>query len=173
MMTHIAKEELTAYEIGYLLTPLVPEEQVAATVERVIVGALTAAGATVGVQTGPKLIPLAYRIKKMIDNRHQTFSEAYFGSIRFIASPEAGAAIGATLGRVPELVRSLLVVIPAGETEGQTARRQSREEGSRAEPVTESAAIDEVAAPVTAPSAAEQREAIDKGIDDLLTPATV
>ena len=141
------------YDLGYLLSPWVGEDKVVATVDRVIKTGLTAAGAVNASELAPRLAPLAYPIKKTLEHKSTTFTDAYLGAVRFRCSPDQLAALQEGWRRAAEMVRYLLIqetpVVPR-----PAVRRQVRP------PAPPSGGADDTA-----------REAIDKGIEDLLAPA--
>ena len=103
------KDEKQAYELGFLLSPLVVADQAVATVDKLLKSALLAIGGEVEREEAPQLIPLAYPLKRTIDNRGTIFREAYFGVIYFRAEPLAMASLETDWQCLPELVRHLLI----------------------------------------------------------------
>ena len=113
------------YEIGYLLVPIIAAETVAQTVETLIRGAIIAAGGQILDGGEPKLVPLAYPIRKTIDNKNLRFREAYFASLRFNISPDQIAPLDQTLRSSPHLLRFLIVELPVQTEEPRRRPRMS------------------------------------------------
>ena len=57
-------------------------------------------------------MPLAYPIRKTIDNKNLRFREAYFASLRFNITPNRIAPLDQTLRLSPLLLRFLMVELP-------------------------------------------------------------
>jgi ribosomal protein S6 len=106
-------EDRKTYELGYLLSPLVAGEVLSETVEKEIKQALTAAGAEIKKELEPRLRPLAYEIKKIVEHKGSTFREAYFGALAFVAAPSAIAEIESKLKKSTMIVRHMLMILPA------------------------------------------------------------
>lgn len=100
------------YEISYLLAPIIAVEAVASTVETLIRGTILAAGGQILSGEEPKLLPLAYPIRKTIDNKSLRFREAHFASLRFNFSPDQIAVFDQTLRLSSHLLRFLIVELP-------------------------------------------------------------
>jgi len=75
-------EESNIYELGYLLLPTIALENVSNEVDT-LKEALKDLEAHFISDERPKLITLAYEMDKMIDNKRQRFTNAYFGWIKF------------------------------------------------------------------------------------------
>ncbi|MEA1929627.1 MAG: 30S ribosomal protein S6 [Patescibacteria group bacterium] len=143
-----------AYELGYLLSPLVPADKVGETVESVIKQALAAVGAKIVLENDPRMIPLAYPIKQVVDNKGTTFREAYFGTIYFDASADVATGLAADWQRSPMLIRHLLIKNSPPAPQKSPAPAPSRPEADT---------------PSTKPTL--NRAVIDREIEDLLTEA--
>ena len=102
-----------AYEIGFWLSPLLTPEQATLAVEETFKTPLKQTGGQVLTEAAPKLMPLAYRVRRAIDNKNQSFAEAYFGWLRFKAAPETAVALSAAVRRSDRWLRSLVVNLPA------------------------------------------------------------
>mgnify|MGYP001587481716 CR=1 FL=1 len=100
------------YEIGYLLVPTIAAEAVAATIETLLRGTIAAGGGQILGGGEPKLMPLAYPIRKTIDNKNLRFREAYFASLRFNITPNRIAPLDQTFRLSPLLLRFLMVELP-------------------------------------------------------------
>ncbi len=151
------------YEIGYLLAPFIGEADKDAAVAKEIKVVIESAAGRVAAELSPSLIPLAYPIRKMIENKYSLFRDAYFGTVKFEAGPAAVVVINSALLKSESLIRFLLI-----ETNKNTdlkARTHSL------------AAPSSRRAPISFPVASSERivpdaEKIDKEIDDLLVASS-
>lgn len=100
------------YELGYLLTPIIAAETVSGTVETLIRGTITAAGGQIIGGEEPKLIPLAYPIRKTVENKNLRFQEAYFASLRFSAPPVKIIELDKVFRFSPTVLRFLIIESP-------------------------------------------------------------
>lgn len=149
------------YEIGYLLLPLISAEELEAKTAELIKTAIEANSATVVSQLSPKMRALAYPISKFLNKKNTPFREAYFGSVRFDATPADALKIKTALDKNENIIRHLLVIIPKVTekplSEGSALRRRIRAQA----PKTEGAPVGE----------GMTSEAIDKEIEGLLANA--
>lgn len=152
--------ETKTYELGYLLSPLVPAEQLTETATREVKQVLERAGAKIKTEIAPRSRTLAYPIKKTVEHKSSIFREAYFGAVRFTAPPEALTAVETGLKKSPLLVRFLIVTLPPRALAPAVPRRGARTEKTPPPP----------GGPGLSPKMT--MEAIDKEIEQLLTPAT-
>lgn len=156
-----AAGEAKSYELGYLLSPIIAPEAVAERLERGVRLALTEASATVTGEDAPKMLDLAYPIRRRLEHKTQVFENAYFGAMRFRAAAEAAPVILAALRKNLEIIRCLLITVPSPPAKPPAARRR-RSLVSKVAPPTSSA---ESVSPI------EKTEAIDRGIEGLLAAA--
>lgn len=77
------KESGKVYELGYLLVPSLSEEEVSAKYGDLKDTITSKYKGEVISDDMPKMIDLAYTMKKMINNVHSKFENAYFGWIKF------------------------------------------------------------------------------------------
>src|SRR3989344_8989196 len=81
-------QDSRVYELGYLLVPTIPEEDVP-----VIYGNLkelvSSLGGSAISDEMPKMIPLAYAMTKVVNNARGKFNTAYFGWMKFTMGAEA------------------------------------------------------------------------------------
>lgn len=137
-------EEKGTYELGFLLTPLLTEEGVAGFLSGVLADLFKRHDATIKTTEGPKMISLAYTVRKRIENKNQTFNEAYFGAIRFEAAAEEIPGLVAGLKKINEIIRSLVIAIPK-VTEAPAPRRpQANNENTVTPPQTIDKEIDDL-----------------------------
>ena len=111
-----AKETGKIYEVGYHLVSSIAEEQVPATVAE-IKKYLAEEKAVVISEENPMLRPLAYSIKKAFGGAYKTFTEAYFGFIKFELGEEGAVGnIDAKLKANPQVLRHIVVKTVREET---------------------------------------------------------
>lgn len=158
-------QEPRIYEVGYLVIPSVGEEelpQAVTTIKDVILGK----GAQVISEEYPKLMPLAYTMIKVLDNKHTRFSTAYFGWVKFEVMPHHIPEIQKLLDGNNQLLRYLCILTVRENTmvTGRIQTRPARESADEpvhtatGTPVTEST---ESAEPV-------DEEVIDESIENLI-----
>src|SRR3989344_6467018 len=70
------------YELGYLLTPRIKEEDISVNYGN-LKELVSSFGGEIIMDEMPKMINLAYSIQKMIANARNKFNTAYFGWIKF------------------------------------------------------------------------------------------
>lgn len=154
-------EETKNYELGLLLTPLLTEEAATALLNETFKTLFEKHEAVIVSTDAPKMIPLAYTIRKRIDNKNQVFREAHFASIRFTALPESIPALKEQVRKMSEVIRSLLIIVPkvtevATEKREKVASEATVKEGKSEEVSTDAPAV-----------VADQKEVIDREIDKL------
>lgn len=144
------------YEIGYLIVAGVVEHDVPREVTY-LKDMLEKEGAVVISEEFPKFKPLAYPMKKHIAGAYQTFTNAYFGWIKFELQGEKIKRIETALKQNPNLLRFLLVKTVREHT--IVGARPPKTDGPR--PKRE--------APTTAVASAPVSEAeLDKSIEKLI-----
>jgi len=77
----LTPEELTIYELGYLIMPIITEENVGAE-EGKVKDVVEKSGTIISSKT-PEMTELAYDITKKIGGKNQHFHSAYLGSLIF------------------------------------------------------------------------------------------
>ena len=112
------------YEIGCLLTPIIAVEAVEATAETLIRGVIGAAGGQIIGGENPKLIPLAYFIRKTVENKNLRFREAYLVSLRFSVTPEKIIELDKIFRASSSVLRFLIVELPPP---GEESHRRPKE----------------------------------------------
>lgn len=105
-------KEAKTYEIGYLLTPFLPAEQVEESVEAMHKAWIADLDGLTIIKTAPKMRSLAYPVSKFINNKKSTFKEAYFGAVKFQISPEKIRTIKELLDKDNNIIRFLIVSVP-------------------------------------------------------------
>jgi len=106
--------ERKIYEIGYLLVPYLPAEEVPAAVERLIKAKLVEVGGEVTSEIAPTLTRLAYVITKIVDNKHVKFSDGYFGALRFKVAPDVAVELQKTWLKEDLIIRYLTIALVTG-----------------------------------------------------------
>ena len=158
--------DFRVYELGYLLSPAVGDENLPKTFGDLKAG-IEKHGAIFISEDYPKLIPLAYEMERNIANKKNKFTNAYFGWMKFEVDPGAVAAIEKDLKLNDLLVRFLFIktvrenTLASRRTQGFGRRRMIRKtedgENSGAETKKEE------------PKVEVSSEAIDQKIDELIT----
>jgi len=103
------KEAVTRiYEAGFHILPSVSEEEVPREMTA-IKDRLEKSGAVTIADEFPKLRPLAYPIRKRIAGAYQTFTNAYFGWIKFEGDAENITEIEQALKAMERILRFIIV----------------------------------------------------------------
>jgi len=156
-------QEPRIYEVGYLVIPSIGEEelpQAVTTIKEVIL----AKEAQVISEEYPKLIPLAYTMVKVLDNKHTRFDTAYFGWVKFEAMPHHIPEIQKTLDGNNQLLR-YLCILTVRENTMVTGRIQTRSTRASAD---ESVMVAPIDTPVAESVAPMNEEVIDESIENLI-----
>lgn len=144
------------YELGYLLVPTLPEEDVPINYGNLKELILSFSGEIVTDEM-PKMIPLAYAMQKVVSNVRSKFKTAYFGWIKFTMGSEKVLELKQRLDLDPNLIRCLILKTVKENT--IATKRFMRGEYKR--PVTKKSGDALTAVPIN-------KEAIDKEIDALV-----
>jgi ribosomal protein S6 len=159
-------EEMKIYEIGYLLVPYLPAEEVGKTVEKSVKAKILASGGEITSEMAPVMTRLAYIITMVINNKHTKFSDGYFGALRFKALPAFAATFEAELAKDDLVIRSLTISLPKGSENIITPKRVSAPR--REEKAFE---IERIVPDKEEEKPALSVEDLDKEIDKLVEPA--
>jgi len=100
------------YEIGYLLSPLVPAEEVGIRLAEAIKEPLSASHGVVTSELEPRSITLAYPVSKTENHQKTTFKEAYFGALRIAIDSAEAVALAEKLKLSPLVIRFVLISLP-------------------------------------------------------------
>jgi ribosomal protein S6 len=119
-------DEKKAYEIGYLLTPLLPEEKVEEVLENTFRASIEAAGGELTDRFIPKIRTLAYPVPKMIGNKKSVFTEAYFSYLRFKCESTKVHKVKEALDKSEHVLRYLIIVAPKHSSKPANPRRLSQ-----------------------------------------------
>ena len=155
ILTESTTPEVKTYEVGYLLTPFLPAEQVEEVAQAMYKSLIEDLGGKALFKTTPKMRPLAYPVSKIISNKKSTVSEAYFGAVKFEIFPEQIRTIKEILDKDDRVIRFLIIGIPKNSERIVFTRRPAAK-------VEEGAVKGEEM----------NKEEIDKEIEGLLEPAT-
>ncbi|KKT14096.1 MAG: hypothetical protein UW76_C0004G0009 [Parcubacteria group bacterium GW2011_GWF2_44_8b] len=104
-------EELTVYEIGYLILPSIPEDKLSLVTSAIRKVITTEGGAEIDAEE-PFKEPLAYTMSKTIGASRYVLSDAYLGWIKFEADRTKATAIKAGIEKIEEVLRLLLIKAP-------------------------------------------------------------
>lgn len=157
-MDHNEHTEPRVYELGYHLVPTLAVEQIAAA-SGAVRGMIEQISKDIIAEELPVFIDLAYTVVKTVDHKNKRFDNAYFGWIKFEATPESIATLEEALKKDDNVLRYMVVKTIKENTfiaKKFTPAKMKEEEV---------AAVEEVAAEVT-PEAEEV--AIDKAIEELV-----
>ncbi|MEK7538546.1 MAG: 30S ribosomal protein S6 [Patescibacteria group bacterium] len=107
-MIHQEHTEPRVYELGYHLVSTLPEEKIpeASGAVRAMIEQISK---DIIAEELPIFIDLAYPIVKTVEHKNQTFTDAYFGWIKFAASPEGIATLEESLKKDHNVLRYLVV----------------------------------------------------------------
>lgn len=165
-MNDTTNVRLSVYEIGYLMSPSVAEENLPSKTEE-LRKIIADVGASVIAEEAPHRQRLAYTVhKKTLSGSYDKYNEAYFGWIKFETGPDKIVAVKNTFENHPSVLRSLIVSTVRENTYlGKRALAVAsafggREDIASARPNTEKREKKE-AAPVTV-------EEMDKSIDEMV-----
>lgn len=114
------------YELGYLLSPMVIETELGNAVLAVKQEVEKLGGAVVE-EGEVGMRGLAYPIEKVVEHKHNTFTNAYFGWFKYTLAADKTAELHAAYEKMPTMLRFLVmkakrtpapVVIPMRRTGG-------------------------------------------------------
>lgn len=149
----IENAESRIYEVGYLLLPSIPEEQVSKHVSSIKKMIEDAGGRFIS-EEDPRLRHLAYDMTKQIGTRNESFKSAYFGWIKFELPAGETVPLKVKLDGLEHILRFLLIktVREITYVPRVVAEEETTQEGQSGE---------EASSPVVA-------EELDKSIDALI-----
>ncbi|OGZ45211.1 MAG: hypothetical protein A3C84_02660 [Candidatus Ryanbacteria bacterium RIFCSPHIGHO2_02_FULL_48_12] len=139
------------YEVGYLLSPLIPEDGVIKVLEEVRVS-IESKGALIDNTQNPKYIRLAYPIKKE--------THGYFGAIQLHIAPSLIHEVKEALDQNGQILRHLII-----EWKKEPPRQQPTLKAFQPKEPAVAGIVAEPAGPVEE-KASEQE--IDKKLDEIL-----
>jgi len=157
-------EESQVYEVGFHLLPTVPEEKLEEVVSS-LQSLITKDGGMVVSEEFPKIRQLAYDIKKRIDIKYVIFSKAYFGWVKFEATPDLVGKIDDGFKNNENILRHIIVKTIRENTMSVPKYPVSKRDENREEksiPTVESPSVEKIAV---------SEEELDKSIDELVNEA--
>ena len=102
-------DNMSVYEIGYLIVPSVPEEKIPAEAD-VINKIINASGATKIADEAPHRMKLAYEMrKKSVSGTYEKYNEAYFGWTKFEVGSDIVESIKKAIEKHPSVLRMLMI----------------------------------------------------------------
>lgn len=107
--------EPRVYELGFLLSPAVREEDLDSRVDE-IKSLITDASGTIISDARPEFIDLAYEMSKIIDNKRVRFNQGYFGWIKFNLTPDQVKTVQDAVEKNLLIIRSLFTITVAENT---------------------------------------------------------
>ena len=147
------------YEVGYLLVPTIPEENVP-----IVFGNLKELVSSLGgiaiSDDMPKMMPLAYSMVKVVANVRNKWSTAYFGWVKFTMDSDKVLELKKKLDLDPNFIRFLILKTVKENT--IAAKRFVGRDSMHRRPRTEKGDTEEVVVPIN-------KEEIDKEIDALVS----
>jgi len=106
--TNASKEGVQVYELGYLLLPSIPEENLSLAAEK-IKGLISKVKGSEIESEVPQKIKLSYTMEKMVGAVRYVADDAYIGWIKFEAAPEAIEGLRNEMVLQGEVLRFLLI----------------------------------------------------------------
>jgi ribosomal protein S6 len=150
--------DLKVYEVGYLLIPEMPEEEVPG-----FYGNLKELISSLGGQTisdeMPVMISLAYTMQKTVQNIRNKYNTAYFGWVKFYMDTEKVLELKKKLDLDPKIIRFLIIKTVKENT--IAAKRFAHKDISRKRTSTMKTSEHGESAPIN-------KEEIDKEIDAMV-----
>lgn len=151
----VTDAKISVYEVGYIMVPSIPEENLGGEVTS-FKDALLEKGAIFISDEYPKMLELAYEMSRSIANKKQKFSYGYFGWVKFETTTENAKIIKEFLDKNEKFVRYLMIKTIRGNTMS-TKRAYGKQDGFKRRTTSKT----EESAPIN-------EETIDKEIDALV-----
>ncbi len=130
MSTTEDHKEAIVYELGYLVLPSVPEDNIPQVVSTIVSTIEKADGKTLDSEL-PVLDKLAYSMSKTVGARKYVVDEAYIGWIKFELEPSSVEKVKTGIEKMEEILRFLLIKAPRETVftfaEAREARRAKEE----------------------------------------------
>lgn len=160
-MSNTQKQDLSVYEIGYLIVSSIPEEKIPETVED-IKRIITDSGAVILSEESPVRQSLAYTMRrKTVSGAYEKYDLAYFGWVKFELDSASIDAVKKTIEIHPAILRMIILSTVRENTYlGKRASMLSRQDVVPSPDRSE----DKSVAPATV-------EEMDKSIDDMVKEA--
>ncbi len=130
------EKELTVYEVGYLLVPELSEGDVSAETGN-LKDTIASLGGLMLADGYPKLIELAYPMRKAVANVWHTYTKGHFGWLKFEMASSETAALKEKLDQNKKVVRFLFIKTSREDTMSQkrVPTRQPKAKGQADEEV--------------------------------------
>jgi len=171
-MNHNENTEPRVYELGYHLVPTLSEEQIGGA-SKAVRGMIEGISKDIIAEESPVFIDLAYQIVKTINHKNKRFDDAYFGFIKFEASPEDIAKLEEGLKKDENVLRYLVVKTLRENTfiskKFPSSNSKNHEENPVAEVVSEEIAEASKEKTEGATEAKVPFDDVDKAIDKLVS----
>lgn len=120
-------ESTSFYEIGYLLAPTIPGDEVVAA-EKELHSQINAAGAEVLASQSPEMRELSYEIEVKDEGDKQAFDRGQFGWVQFSLDPESVDAVESIFVKNKDVIRHLLVTVDEDNIGAKPAQEVAAEE---------------------------------------------
>ena len=154
----VGGKDLKVYEVGYLLVPTTPEEEVPALYGNLKELISSLGGAMISDEM-PIMINLAYSMQKTVQNVRNKYDTGYFGWIKFYMDGEKVIALKKKLDLDSNIIRFLIIKTVKENT--IAAKRFVHKDIVRKRAPSAKGAEGEEAAPIN-------KEEIDKEIDAMV-----
>jgi len=109
-------KEPQSYELAFHVLPTIVEGEVETVFEK-IKGLIKQEGGEVFDEEAPERFELAYEVLKHLEGKNRRFKSAYFGWVRFKATPSSTVRINAEIDHNPLILRHLLIKLTKLEEE--------------------------------------------------------
>jgi len=110
MVNTDTNENSNVYEVGYLLAPTLPEDEVADT-ESALHEQITAAGGSIVAHETPEMRELSYEIEIKDESGTQAFDHGQFGWVQFSLNSVDLDDVESAFIKDDEVIRHLLVTV--------------------------------------------------------------
>ena len=166
-MNHKEHTELRVYELGYHLVPTLPEEKIPEA-SGAVRGMVEWISKDIIAEELPVFIDLAYQVVKTVDHKNKRFDDAYFGFIKFEASPEGIAKLEEEIKKDDNVLR-YLVTKTLRENTFISKKFPSALAKNREEEVVATEGEGEVASVTPVAEKAVEGDELDKVINELVS----
>lgn len=99
---------MQVYELGYLVLPSIPEENLGSTVDS-LKSVISKAGGSIFDGEAPFMHDLAYPMSKTVGASKYVVNNAYIGWVKFECEPANIAEVKAAMEKMDEILRFLLI----------------------------------------------------------------
>jgi ribosomal protein S6 len=153
------------YEVAFLLVPNLSEEEVPA-VYGDMKGLISALGGEHISEEMPKLIDLAYTMKKSIQNVNHRFDTAYFGWTKFFMEADKVSELKKKLDFDPKVIRFLIVKTVKENT--LSVKKFASRDGFKRKSTTSNVTKKEEGSDAVEAPVEINKEEVDKEIDAMI-----